>query len=108
MTTFIVDDSEENVMGNLRSFVQDFRLSMLEVMRDKPSVGGKIGNMDFQQMSAYQVFFYIHQMQDSIKDFPNYSEDSKEQIKLWAAQMESEARRVFKDRYDDWYRASNH
>jgi hypothetical protein len=104
MTTFMSTNCEEVVMTNLRDFVEMFRSSMQEVLRDEPSVPGKICGADFRQWSATQVFFYLGQMKGSVIDCKKFSKESYAQIQLWAAQMESEARRIFGKDYDAWYK----
>jgi len=101
----IMYDVRAVVMENLTSWVKDFKSCMMEVMRDTPSVSVKIAGMDFKQMSCYQAFHTLIEVENSIDDKTiKTTEEDNEQIKLWFHQMKDESQRILGiDEYNKWY-----
>lgn len=96
-------DYIETVWLCLCGYVSDFKGCLEEVLREGPSVPGKIAGINFQEFSANHAFWLLKEMQNSVRDDQFFAVDRKTQTKLWAAQMESELRRVFGESFDIWY-----
>ena len=103
MKNKISQDYIEAVYNNCRQCVNAFKADIKESLLEKPSVKGKINGMDFQQFAAYNAFFNLIQIEDAINDTDLFSKSQLKQIKFWAIQMQSEAKRVFQNDYDKWY-----
>jgi hypothetical protein len=91
----------DTIYSYLQESVVVFKDSLLEILRDKPSIPGTIGGLDYQQFAVTQVFYHLVEMQQSIlTDVGVHSDERMNQIRLWAFQMEQEARRVFNGKYE--------
>jgi len=98
----------ENYICNRDNMLADFNACLAEVQKDKPSVGGTIVGMDFQQFSAKQIFFLIIEQENYIK----YSEKYKpayvniEEEKRIFNSMIKGAKAIFKKDYTKWYKSA--
>lgn len=57
-------DVREVYLQNRANMLEDFHSSLKEVQQEKPSVGGKIAGMDFQQFSLISIFRLIEEQRE--------------------------------------------
>lgn len=103
-----VDSTEElrkTYLQNREFMLEAFDSSLKEVQKDKPSVGGKIAGMDFQQFSAISIFIAIKDQEEYI----DYAKESSPKYVDWEEEtlilkgMIKKAKAVFKKDYNSWY-----
>lgn len=95
----------EVYLTNRNNMLEDFRSSLREVQKEKPSVGGTIAGMDFQQFSAAAVFMAIVEQENYIEYTEKYKPRYvilKEEKKI-LKDMIKEAKAVFGKNYKAWY-----
>jgi hypothetical protein len=96
----------ENYLRNRNNMLEDFQAALKETQLDEPSVGGEIAGMNFQQFSASTVFLAIKDQEEYIE----YSEKFKPEYVLLAEEkvilqdMIKQAKEVFGQDYDAWYK----
>jgi len=97
----------ENYLHNRNNMLEDFYAALKEVQKDKPSVGGKIAGMDFQQFSARSIFRSIKEQEEYIITAAKYKllyVDVKEEKSI-LKDMIKEAKKVFGTPYEEWYKS---
>lgn len=95
----------ENYLHNRNNMLEDFHSALKEVQREKPSVGGKIAGMDFQQLSARAIFRDIKEQEEYIITAAKYKlfyVDVKEEAVILKDMIKA-AKKVFGDSYKEWY-----
>lgn len=99
----------ENYLFNRTNMLEDFAASLKEILADRPSVGGKINGMNFQQMATSSVFHLIREQEEYIEHTsktPLPYVDNKEE-KIILKRMVKDAKAVFGEDYNEWYRKIN-
>jgi hypothetical protein len=93
---------DKGIHDNYIKYITDFCWQLKEVQLDKPSLGGKIGNMDFQQFSAWCIFSVIKEWEGYL-EIPSPLGIDEQKL---CDKFKEAAKLVFKEGYDEWYESA--